>query len=179
MARRDPARLPLVLAWLVLLLPAWLPMPALAADDDDAIGRFRDWYAAAFQEGDRRVCYMVAQPTASAGDYSRRGAVYVQVTRRGGDSAADVVSFEAGYTFAAGAKIEVVIGGTSFFLFTEGETAWAYDDTAGDKALIAAMAKGSKMVVKGASARGTATTDTFSLMGFTAARRAMGEACGG
>ena len=165
----------MVLAILVMLLP----LPALAADEDDALGRFRDWYAAAFQEDGQRICYMVAQPTASAGDYGRRGAVYVQVTRRGGDSATDVVSFEAGYPFAAGAKIEVVIDGTSFSLFTEGETAWAYDDAAGDKALIAAMARGTKMVVKGASARGTATTDTFSLMGFTAARRAMGEACGG
>ena len=44
--------------------------------------------------------------------------------------------------------------------------------------MVNAMAKGSKMVVKGTSSRGTPTTDTYSLMGFMAARRAITQACG-
>ena len=40
------------------------------------------------------------------------------------------------------------------------------------------MKRGRKMVVKGKSSRGTATTDTYSLTGFSAAYKAIGEACG-
>ncbi len=155
----------------------FLVSPLCAADGDDALGRFRDWYAAAYEDGGRTICYMASRPTASAGDYSRRGPAYVQVTRRKGDSGPDVVSFEAGYPFADGAEIEVAIDGAAFALFTQGETAWAYDSD-GDGALAKAMAGGARMIVKGASARGTATMDTYSLMGFTAARNAMTEACG-
>lgn len=158
-------------------LSVFLVSPLCAADGDDALGRFRDWYAAAYEDGGRIICYMASRPTASAGEYSRRGPTYVQVTRRKGDSGPDVVSFEAGYPFAQGAEIEVAIDGAAFTLFTQGETAWAYDGD-GDRALAKAMAGGAKMIVKGASARGTGTTDTYSLMGFTAARNAMTEACG-
>ena len=40
------------------------------------------------------------------------------------------------------------------------------------------MKKGNRMVVKGTSSRGTLTTDTFSLKGFTKAYGAIGKACG-
>jgi hypothetical protein len=152
-------------------------MAAIAANDDEALGRFRDWYAVAYVEGGKKICYMVTQPTKSEGDYTQRGAVYVQVTRREGDKVPDVVSFEAGYPFKDASEVEVSVDGKSHTLFTDGQTAWAYDEN-GDKALAGAMARGSKMVVKGTSARGTPTTDTYSLLGFMAARRAITQACG-
>ena len=42
---------------------------------------------------------------------------------------------------------------------------------------MAAMKGGKAMVVKGTSSRGTLTTDTYSLAGFTAAYAAIGKAC--
>jgi len=41
------------------------------------------------------------------------------------------------------------------------------------------MIRGAEMVIAGESSRGTQTTDTYSLLGFTAAHEAMNEACGG
>lgn len=160
------------------MLFALIPITdALAAADDEALGRFRDWYAVAYVENGKKICYMVTQPTESEGDYTRRGAVYVQVTRREGDTVPDVVSFEAGYPFKEASEVDVDVDGSSYTLFTDGETAWAYDENS-DKQLVAAMAKGSKMIVKGTSSRGTLTTDTYSLLGFIAARRAITQACG-
>jgi hypothetical protein len=149
---------------------ALVPAPAQAAEGDEILGQFRDWYAVAYEEQGKKICYMVSRPKTSAGDYTRRGAIYVQVTRRSGDAEPDVVSFEAGYPFQGGSALEVEIDGAGHELFTKGETAWAYDAD-GDKALVKAMAKGREMVVKGTSARGTVTTDTYSLMGFMAAQR--------
>ena len=49
---------------------------------------------------------------------------------------------------------------------------------AGDKAMVAAMIKGIKMVVKGTSQSGVSTVDTYSLKGFTAAHGRINKACG-
>ena len=50
-------------------------------------------------------------------------------------------------------------------------------DTKTDKALVDAMIRGARMVVKGTSSRGTKTTDTYSLKGFSAAFKTIGKAC--
>ncbi len=167
-------RLALLFATLLVLVPITGPM---AAEDDEALGRFRDWYAVAYVESGKKICYMVTQPTKSEGDYTVRGPAYVQVTRREGDSVPDVVSFEAGYPYKEASEVAVSVDGKAHTLFSDGQTAWAYDEK-GDKTLVNAMAKGSKMVVKGTSSRGTLTTDTYSLLGFIAARRAITQACG-
>ena len=160
------------------LAAAALAVSVPAMGQDSSLGRHRDWYAAAFVEEGAQVCYMVSGPTRSEGNYTRRGKTYIQVTRREGAGGADVVSIEAGYPHREGGEVELrVDDGEPWTLFTRGETAWAYSD-ADDKALVAAMAAGTRMVVKGTSARGTDTVDTYSLLGFTAARRAIGEACG-
>lgn len=159
---------------LLVLIPT---TGSYAAEDDEALGRFRDWYAVAYVENGKKICYMVTQPTKSEGNYTRRGPAYVQVTRRQGDSVPDVVSFESGYPFKEASEVEVAVDGTKYTLFTDGQTAWAYDEDS-DKALATAMAKGAKMIVKGTSSRGTLTTDTYSLLGFMAARRAITQACG-
>ena len=52
-------------------------------------------------------------------------------------------------------------------------TAYGTVETAVD-----AMRKGSKLQVKGMSARGTETADVFSLAGFSAAMKAISDACG-
>jgi hypothetical protein len=171
---RSVGRRAVLVQALILTL---IPCLTLAAEDDEALGRFRDWYAVAYAEGEQRICYMASQPTVSEGEYTRRGPAYVQVTRRGGEKGPDVVSFEAGYPFKEGTEVEVAIDGVSHALFADGATAWAYD-TDGDAALARAMARGTRMVVKGVSRRGTTTIDTYSLMGFMAAQRAIAQACG-
>ena len=46
-------------------------------------------------------------------------------------------------------------------------------------ALVAALKRGSQLLVKGISRRGTATTDTYSLNGISAALDAAAKSCGG
>ena len=56
-------------------------------------------------------------------------------------------------------------------------TAWS-NTPADDAKLVEAMRKGGKLTVKGVSSRGTETVDQFSLSGFTAAMKAISDACG-
>ena len=50
-------------------------------------------------------------------------------------------------------------------------------DAADEQKLIEAMKKGSKLVVKATSTRGTQTTDTYSLNGLSQAMDAIATAC--
>jgi invasion protein IalB len=87
-----------------------------------------------------------------------------------------VVSFVAGYVYGDSGDVTVTIDQTQFDLFTHEDTAWA-PDAGTDNDLVNAMKKGNGMVVKGRSSRGTPTTDTYSLTGFSRAYQAIAEAC--
>lgn len=143
-----------------------------------ALAEHGDWQAIQETENGNPVCVMSAEPQKSEGDYTRRGTVLAIISHRPDEKRIGEVSFQAGYTFKEGAEATATIDGkTTFKLFTQGGHAWAYDAKA-DGDLVAAMRGGYTLVVKGSSSRGTLTTDTYSLTGFTAAWTAINKACG-
>lgn len=152
------------------------PSGARAADQT-FLGQHNDWYAYSLEEDGAKTCYMVSKPQRSAGDVPQRGDVVAFVTHRPKDGDRDVVSFQAGYTYKSGSDVEVTIADDKFSLFTSRDTAWARNPT-DDKALVQSMVKGITMKVRGTPARGETTTDTYSLRGFTAARKEITSACG-
>ncbi len=164
------ARLALLTVFFALLAP----LSATAAIDE--IGRFQDWTAYQSSQGGKRICYMVSKPKKDEGNYSKRGDILTMVTHRPASKSFNVISIHAGYKYKKGSTAEVAIGGARFTLFTNAETAWA-NDSADDRALVKNMRAGAKMIVRGKSWRGTETKDTYSLLGFTAALRAIDKAC--
>ncbi|MDH3231870.1 MAG: invasion associated locus B family protein [Alphaproteobacteria bacterium] len=163
-------------AVVVLAALATLSLPALGQEGLEDLGTFKDWQARSYKEGGKLVCTMFSVPTASEGDYTNRGEVYVFVTHRPAHNRTDEVSINIGYTFKKGAPVNVVISGTTHELFSDRSTAWTRDSKA-DRALVQAMRAGAEMIVQGVSGRGTRTTDTFSLSGFSAAHNAITSAC--
>ena len=157
----------------------FLPLCALPAGAAEAevIDNFQDWTAFAETEGGEKVCYVASAPEMAEGKYRKRDDPYVLVTHRPAEKSIDVVSVRAGYTYKKGSDVEVNIDGQRFTLFTDDGRAWARD-TKTDRALATAMKGGLAMIVAGISSRGTLTTDTYSLNGFTAAYDAITRACG-
>ena len=98
------------------------------------------------------------------------------VTQRPAEKSFDVISVIAGYTYQPASETTIQIGNQTFRLFTDGDTAWARDE-ATDRQIVSAIRSGNSMVVRGTSNRGTATTDTYSLAGSSAAYTAMNQAC--
>ncbi|MEM7446107.1 MAG: invasion associated locus B family protein [Pseudomonadota bacterium] len=168
-----------ILPIIVAATLATISATALAQEQrPDYLGTNRDWHAFEFMENGNRVCFMASQPTSEEGNYTRRGDVFVLITHRPAEGSRDVVSFYSGYPFEEGGSVSVTVDGAdSYTLFTEGETAWSPDPQT-DGALIASMRAGSEMVVQGRSTRGTLTTDTYSLFGFTATLEDINSACG-
>ena len=148
----------------------FLPSAALAKVVE--IGVYSDWRA--YTDGP--VCYMGSEPKKAEGKYKARGQPYMLVSHRPQAKSLGVIEVGAGYTYMKGSEADLAIGEASFRLFTDGNTAWARNAKT-DRALVAAMKGGKEMVIKGTSSRGTLTTDTYSLTGFSAAYAAIGKAC--
>ena len=165
-----------MLARLIAIGLAAAPAAAVAAEGT-AIAKFDSWAAYTYGKGKSKICYIYSAPLKSGGEYSKRGPTYFQVTHRPGDKSFNVVSVTAGYAYKKDSNVEAEVDGTKYSLFTDGDTAWSRD-AKGDAALVTAMKSGNQMIVRGSSTRGTLTTDTYSLHGFTAAHTAIGKACG-
>lgn len=153
------------------------PVATAAADSAKLLSSHGDWEAYLEAEGGKKVCYVGSKPKKESGKYRKRGDTYVLITHRPAENSSNVISVSAGYTYQAASEVDVAIGDGKFRLFTDGDYAFAYDAKA-DGELVQAMVKGAQMTVKGTSNRGTATTDVYSLKGFTAAYKAIGQACG-
>jgi hypothetical protein len=175
MGRRGPlGAATVILAGLAAAL--LVSAPAAAQENHQDLGAFQDWQAYTYTQGGGKRCTQASQPTRDEGDYSRRGPIWAFVMHRPDEGATGEVGFHMGYPIRDGSTVEVTIGGRSFQLYTSGEGAFAWPED--EPGLIAAMRAGASMVVEGVSARGTETRDTYSLSGFTAANRAINEACG-
>lgn len=171
---------------LLAILPALATGPAFAAvTTADAkaktktkiLGTFQDWKAYSYEENGQKVCYMSSQPKKTEPKGKARGDAYILVTHRPAEKTYGVVSVTAGYTYKKDSEVTVKVDRNAFKLFTDGDTAWARDEST-DKSVSAALRSGKSLVVKATSARGTNTTDTYSLNGAGPAFGAINDACG-
>ena len=157
----------------LLCILAGADSPALA---EISLGKHADWEAFKARENGKLVCYMGAVPTKSQGKYTKRGRTFLLITHRPAEKSKNVISLQAGYTYEKASEVELIIDKSSFKLFTDEQWAFAAD-TATDNKLVKSMIGGAALIVRGLSSRGTQTTDTYSLKGFTAALKAIGKAC--
>lgn len=138
------------------------------------------WSVHSYKEGGKKVCFIASKPQSSKGSYNKRDEVFFMITHRKseGNVVKNELSFAAGYPLKKDMTVTLEIDGVDYKMpiVREGN-AWT-KDTESDQAVVAAMKKGGKLVVKGVSQKGTATTDTFSLSGVTAALSRAKKECG-
>ncbi|MGE0713937.1 MAG: invasion associated locus B family protein [Alphaproteobacteria bacterium] len=142
----------------------------------ETLGTFQDWSAFTFTDRGQKVCFVQSKPKSSEPKGAKRGPINALVTHRPGEKAVDVVSILMGYPLKPGSDVELDVDSRKFKLFVDKETAWA-PDSGTDKQIAEALIKGNKLTVQGVSARGTKTTDSYSLNGFGAAHAAITKGC--
>lgn len=133
-------------------------------------------------DADGKVCWIVTQPKSTKARRGgkpvqvNRGDIYLMVSVRPNQGVKQEVSVVSGYPFSPGSKVSAKIGSAVYTMFTSGENGWL-DSPDVDAKMVASMKAGSTAVVTGTSSRGTKTTDTFSLSGFTYAVKKAQELC--
>ena len=131
-----------------------------------------DW--SVFVEDDPKECWAVSAPKETVNTQDgrvvsvRRSDILFMAFYRPGAEVQGQLTFTGGYPFRDRSTVNLNVDGTEFELFTEGEWAWPASATEDGK-IMAALKRGTSAVLTGVSGRGTATKDTFSLLGFTAA----------
>ena len=153
---------------------------ALAAEGPNLIGSFKDWHVYSAGKGKNRTCYALTVPKEMNPSNVNRDEVFFLISNWPANKTVNQPSIVPGYPYAANAKAQVQVGSDKFAFFTKNEAgqggAWM-EAVADEKKLVAAMKRGSAMIVTGTSAKGTLTTDNYSLGGFSAALEKLGTAC--
>jgi hypothetical protein len=182
----------LAAALILLLTPLWISAGSATPPKAEAkskanpvqqkegvvkLGGAQGWDAYSDTEKGHKICYLVGEPSKSEPANAKRNKIYASVTHRPAEKVSNEVSFNAGYLFKDGSDAELIVDGRKFSLFTNKDSAWSRD-AATDKAVVEALAKGKTAVLKGTSARGTETTDTYSLAGFGQALGQIDKGCG-
>ena len=152
--------------------------PSVSAEAESGIaklGDYQSWSAFALNENGIKTCYMASEPNSSP-NAGARAKPFAFVTHRPAKKALNVLTIFAGYAFEPGSRVTIEIGPRRFALFTDSDSAWAGEADL-DEQVVKAMRAGKTMVVRGRSAAGTETADTYSLGGFALAYRRMSEEC--
>jgi len=142
------------------------------------LGTYGEWGAYTASPGGRKICFALAKPTNSETVPSNRprDPAYMFVSSRPAEKVKDEVSVVIGYGFKHDTDATLSLGGASYAMYTLEDGAWI-KNAAEEPHLIDAMRKGSDVTIKGTSARGTSTTDVFSLKGLAQALDKIGEEC--
>ena len=158
--------------------PAAPPAAAAPAPQPTLLGQFGDWGAYTASPGGKKVCFALAKPANSktVPPNRPRDAAYMFISSRPAEKVRDEVSIIFGYGFKPNADASIEISGAAYAMYTQADGAWV-KNAAEETRLVDAMRKGADLTVKGTSAKGTASTDVYSLRGLPEALNRVGQEC--
>jgi hypothetical protein len=161
--------------------PAESSKPAAAkavGGNPNLLGQYGEWGAYTAVSGGKKVCFALAKPskTATTPPNRPRDPPYMFISSRPSEKVRDEVSIIAGYGFKPNAEATIDIGSSSYAMSTQNDGAWI-KNAADEPRLVDSLRKGTDAVVKGSSAKGTASTDTYTLRGLAQALDRIGQEC--
>ncbi|MBH5385443.1 invasion associated locus B family protein [Bradyrhizobium diversitatis] len=158
--------------------PAASPAGVAGGAEPTLIGQFGTWGAYAATPNGKKVCFALAKPSSSKTNPPNRprDPAYAFVSTRPAEKVNNEVSVMIGYALKPGSESTVEVGGASFAMYTQGDGLWI-KNAAEEERMVEAMRKSADLVVKGVSAKGTETTDTFSLKGLAQALDKIAHDC--
>ncbi|HEV7636401.1 MAG TPA: invasion associated locus B family protein [Bradyrhizobium sp.] len=142
------------------------------------IGQFGTWGAYTATPNGKKVCFALAKPASSKTNPPNRprDPAYAFVSTRPAEKVTNEVSVMIGYAVKPGSESTLEVGGSSYAMYTQGDGLWI-QNAAEEARMVEAMRKSPDVVVKGVSAKGTETTDTFSTKGLAQALDRLAQDC--
>ncbi|GMO40025.1 MULTISPECIES: invasion associated locus B family protein [unclassified Bradyrhizobium] len=158
--------------------PAAPPAAVAGGAEPTLIGQFGTWGAYSATPNGKKVCFALAKPSSSKTNPPNRprDPAYAFVSTRPAEKVNNEVSVMIGYALKPGSESSVEVGGAAFAMYTQGDGLWI-KNAAEEERMVEAMRKSAELVVKGVSAKGTETTDTFSLKGLAQALDKISQDC--
>ena len=142
------------------------------------IGQFGTWGAYTATPNGKKVCFALAKPSSSKTNPPNRprDPAYAFVSTRPAEKVTNEVSIMIGYTLKPGSESTLEVGGGTYAMYTQGDGLWI-KNAAEEERMVDAMRKAADVTVKGVSAKGTETIDTFSMKGLAQALDKLAQDC--
>ncbi len=157
---------------------ALAPPVALPMGQPKHLGSFGNWGAYLGERDGRKICFALAKPTSSqvVPRGRPRDAVYLFISTRPAENVRNEVSIVFGYAFGPTSTATVEIGADTFDMYTRSDGAWIRNTTE-ESRMVETMRKGTSLVVKGVSAAGLQSTDSYALRGLAPALDRAAQEC--
>ena len=151
---------------------------AAGGTEPTLIGQFGTWGAYTATPNGKKVCFALAKPSSSKTNPPNRprDPAYAFVSTRPAEKVVNEVSIMIGYALKPGSESSLEVGGASYSMYTQGDGLWI-KNAAEEERMVDAMRKAADVTVKGVSAKGTETSDTFSLKGLSQALDKLAQDC--
>jgi hypothetical protein len=142
------------------------------------IGQFGTWGAYTATPNGKKVCFALAKPSSSKTNPPNRprDPAYAFISTRPAEKVTNEVSVMIGYTLKPGSESTLEVGGATYAMYTQGDGLWI-KNAAEEERMVDAMRKAADVVVKGVSAKGTESIDTFSMKGLAQALDRLAQDC--
>ena len=157
------------------------PDPAATAAggaEPTLIGQFGTWGAYTATPNGKKVCFALAKPSSQKTNPPNRprDPAYAFISTRPAEKVTNEVSVMIGYTLKPGSESTLEVGGATYAMYTQGDGLWI-KNAAEEERMVDAMRKAADVVVKGVSAKGTESIDTFSMKGLAQALDRLAQDC--
>ena len=158
--------------------PAAAAAAATGGAEPTLIGQFGTWGAYTATPNGKKVCFALAKPSSSKTNPPNRprDPAYAFVSTRPAEKVTNEFSIMIGYALKPGSESTLQVGGATYAMYTQGDGLWI-KNAAEEERMVEAMRKAADVVVKGVSAKGTETTDTFSMKGLSQALDRLAQDC--
>lgn len=152
--------------------------PNIGGAQPTLLGQYGDWGVYTASPSGKKLCFALAKPVkATTNPPNRpRDPIYMFISSRPLEKVRDEVSIVIGYGFKPATDASLEVGGSHFPMYTQNDGAWI-KNAADETKLVEALRRAGDAVVKGTSARGTTTTDTYSLKGLSQALDKVAQEC--
>jgi hypothetical protein len=156
------------------------PKPAVASPAAGAslLGQYGDWGAYSASPGGKKVCFALAKPATALTEPAgrNRDPAYMFISTRPSEKVKEEVSVIVGYPQKPNVDASAAVGAANYVMYTQNDGAWI-KNAAEEARMVDALRKGADVVIKSESARGTKTTDTYSLKGLDQALARVAQEC--
>ena len=138
-------------------------------------GKYKNWESFILTTDKGKICFAQTKPIKRAPAAIKRNESRIFVTFRPNENVKAEISVTSGHAYK-NSTVSAKSGKRNYSFFSQGDFAWLLDENE-EKKFIKLMKRATDLMTKGRTKDGAATTDHYSMMGFTKAYNTAKKTC--